>query len=142
MPNIFHQTIEDILRAATPQQRILWNYIFLRFNERAAVSQFVYEGVPAGSELNVFTARKLYFAYQIMWSQNGGGISAISPAMLFYNENNAQNFILMNNAPAWDATAAAMRYVLNPGSFENIVFSRLDPNGINYVKFYGYRINY
>lgn len=139
MPNIFHQSVEDILKAATPEQRLLWNYLFLRFGERISISQFVFGGASAGSELLIYSANKLYVAYQF----NYNGLSAVGvngAQVQFMDETNAVKYELTNNAPVWDTTAAAMRYAPNSASINNIWFSRCAPFTASRIQFIGYRI--
>lgn len=139
MPNIFHQSIEDILKAATPEQKIIWNDIFLRFGERCAVSQFQYTG--PGGELLTYVARKIYFAITIINNNSspGAGFSGLS----FYDENNILNFNANFMNVYWDATAAAVRHLAVPMKYENFLFSRLALNGtVTQIRFIGYRITY
>lgn len=139
MPNIFHQTVEDILRAATPEQRILWNHVFLRFGERCAISQFVYTG-NAG-EIQTYVARKLYLGYEIQVGTNAfpSGVTAVGA--VFYDENNVACFGCGIASPAWDATAASMRYSNQLGIVNNLIFSRVMGTGV-FINFKGYRIIY
>lgn len=142
MPNIFHQSIEDIIKTASPEQKILWNYIFLRFGERLSVSQFVYEGLAAGNECLTYTAGKLYFAYQLTLAPLTAGINLIPAAHLLYDENNVLKFSLNSNTAMYDTTAAAVRYNLMARQFVNLVFSRIDVNGAGRFSVVGYRIMY
>jgi hypothetical protein len=143
MPNIFHQTIEDILRAASPAQKILWNEIFLRFGDRVAASQLVLIGAVGTPEITVYTARKIYLAYELSVSKDTPAGAAATQQVFLYNENNAQQMVYANSSVYWDATAAAARYAPNRIDINNIWFSRIASAGAyNYVKFIGYRITY
>lgn len=140
MSNIFHQSVEDILRAATPEQKILWNYIFLRWGERVAISQFYHHGLFNTGELTVYSANKIYIAYQL----NITGVAAMGvavPTTVLYNELNAEFYRVNNDFVYWDATAAAVRNNNNIAQINNIWFARLSAiNGMNYGTFIGYRI--
>lgn len=137
MPNIFHQTIEDILRAATPEQKLIWNYLFLRFGERISISQFVYTGLIAGSELTNYSATKIYLGYEIIW--NGFNTAQTSmPQSVLYDNNNVIFLEISEGAAAWDATAAVMRYSAPSIKFKNLWFSRI--TGTSRIHFIGYRI--
>lgn len=141
MPNIFHQSIEDILRAATPEQRLLWNHIFLRFGERVSISQYYYRGsASAGNELLTYSANKMYLAYDLKFGAVTTGSLTLNPVVL-YDENNATFLQLRNNVVYWDATAAIEKFVANHIEIKNVLFSRY-LNSINYVsmQFIGYRI--
>lgn len=141
MPNIFHQSVEDILKAATPEQRLLWNYVFLRWGERVPVSQLVFVGPMAGTEFLTYSANKIYIAYQIevTSSQNA---SATSSIVTLYDAGNTAFFYLRNASLYWDATAAAFRsWPVNANS-SAIWFSRMaTAGGYDYMKFVGYRIS-
>lgn len=138
MPNIFHQSVEDILKAATPSQKILWNHIFLRFGERISVSQYVYIGATAG-ELYTYNANKMYLAYEYEHAGlDSARVSAFST--VFYDQTNTPYFQAFLSSMAWDATAASMRYRHDNYKTENILFSRIVTNTIAYIKFVGYRI--
>lgn len=141
MSNIFHQSVEDILRAATPEQKIIWNWIFLQFGERAPVSQLVYTGQLTTSELFVYRATKYYFAYELEISRETPAVDTI---VNFVQANNALNnpaFSYYSQIPFWDATAAEVRFTSVNLVTRNIAFSRLNRAGSNpFIKFIGYRI--
>lgn len=141
MPNIFHQSVEDILKAATPEQKILWNDVFTRFGDRCAVSQLVVRGVPG--ELGTYVARKVYLAYQLTGTPNvaalgGAGFNRIE---LMDEANNLQNNLITMSV-YWDNTAAAFRNVPSTIGVNNLIFSRLVLSGYQHVIFIGYRITY
>jgi len=138
MPNIFHQSVEDVLKAATPEQRLLWNYVFLRWGERVPVSQYVYTGQLAGSELAIYSANKLYVAYSMLLSSNTDTLGASTQSSIVYNELNVEIHRLSNARPIWDATAAAARYVHNTIQVNNLLFARISSG--TQVRFIGYRI--
>lgn len=140
MPNIFHQSVEDILRAATPEQKILWNYLFLRFGERIAISQFCFTGQFAGTEIATYTARKLYVAYQLTLAYYLS--SANLPVAFLYDETNSSHLELSGNIAYWDATAGAVRYTSQSNQFNNLWFSRINSAQYQRIHFVGYRITY
>lgn len=140
MPQIYHQSVEEILKAATPEQRLLWNYVFLRWGERVAISQFYYCGSFAASgELLVYSANRMYVGYFLNTSNEITG-AAVGARVMFYNEANVLYFTSGNNSSYWDATAAAARFVGNSYSIKNMLFSRLDRQTTAYLEFIGYRI--
>lgn len=143
MPNIFHQSVEDILKAATPEQRLIWNSLFLKYGERIAISQYCYSGIIP-TPMTLFVSRKLYFAYQLTISDRSTGTFSVAfPVATLYDEANANMNMFYNLAPFWDATAAAYKVACNPVEIKNIVFSRIGAtvpyNGISFI---GYMINY
>lgn len=141
MPNIFHQSVEDILKAATPEQRLLWNDIFLKFGERCAISQYVFTGLVTGSRFASYTARRIFVAYECALSTNFP-LAVSTSTIGVRDENNAANYSAGNVIPVWDATAAAMRYIQNPVDLNNIYFSYIVPGNYLWVKFIGYMVNY
>lgn len=142
MPNIFHQSVEDILKAATPEQRLLWNYVFLRWGERVAISQFLRIASTVG-ELGVYSANKLYLCYSLEISGSNGVPGAAGVTCAIYDETNTIFQYLRNVETEWDVTAAAFRYTPNNARTQNLYFSRLDLTGSAYsaVKFIGYRLS-
>lgn len=140
MPNIFHQSVEDILKAATPEQRILWNDVFLRFGERIAISQLRYTGIYTGSRIGIYSADAMYVAYQLEVSAQYDG-SAFSHYLTTYSPTNVIESIFMYSNPFWDATAAAVKFNSGFISLRNLLFSRISSsNGNTYINFIGYRI--
>lgn len=140
MSNIFHQSVEDILRAATPEQRILWNYVFLRWGERVPIAQLYYNGNPAGTEFLTYSARKIYIAYSLFMSSDGVALATI-PQTLLRDDADVTNNSCRSLESYWDATAAAARFVCEQAVIHNVWFSRLIPQGHNGMTFIGYRIS-
>lgn len=140
MPNIFHQSVEDIFKAATPEQKILWNYIFLRWGERIAISQVYFTGVFAGTEFSVYAANKLYVALQMEVTYGSVNGTPAGTGINVYNEANALFYNVFNNSSYWDVTAAAQRNSALTVYNKNIYFSRLSLSSGTYLKFIGYRI--
>lgn len=141
MPNIFHQSVEDILKAATPEQKILWNHIFLRFGERCSVSQMVYIGSFAASDLSVYVARRIFVYYDLELSANTTP-GVVVPVWSFFDENNNISFYHSDNNVYWDAIAGAFRSTSNVILSKNGYLSRLTITHAAYIRFIGYRIMY
>lgn len=135
----YHQTPEEIIKAATPAQRILWNHVFLQFGERVGVSQLFYEGVIAGSEFLTYNARKLYFGIDLEIGYSG--LSNSAAYIDLYNELNAANFSLGMGYPVWDTTGAVIKYVNCQIQVQNHLFSRLTNSIYSLIKFNGYRLS-
>lgn len=134
----YHQTVEEILSAASPEQKLLWNWLFLRFGERITISQFLFFGT-AGGELTNFVAGKIYVCYEFNQSATPTP-GAANNFTYFFDENNAIVKTTGDNMPYWDATAAAVRYISAETKANNFYFSRLTATGANRIKFIGYRI--
>lgn len=140
-----HQTPEQIVKAAKPAQRILWNYIFLTFGERASLSQLFYQGVIAGSDFLTFRDRRIYVAYEL--SFNNGTVSTAAGVCTLFNEANAVSFSVCNTARGvyWDVTAAAVvnSNLSNNLTMRNVYFSRFVSHvTITYMVFNGFRVTF
>jgi hypothetical protein len=133
----YHQTPEEIINNASPEQRILWNYLFLKFGQNISLSQFVFVGAVIGSPLQTYNARIIYFALSLEFSgsvaDNAAGLST------FYDENNAGLFQLKNNSPYWNTTGADVVIHKNNAIAKNIYFSRVLSN-YGEMSFLGYRL--
>lgn len=140
----FHQNIEQILAAATPEQKILWNYIFLQYGERISITQFYKSGqLTADVDLTTYVARKMFLVY------HGGACSGSSgpkvPAsggLTLYNEANAIKAVLSNVAAYWDTTAANYKWLANSFEFHNQLFSRINWSDYEFGFMIGYKIVY
>jgi len=143
MANIFHQSIEDILKTATSEQKILWNDLFLRYGQNISISQFYQSDINSGmSELLTYSARKIYFAYQLD-VLGGGGLFANTNDIKIYDVNNVVSRIITHLfTPYYDTAFAGVRYVQNNNTFRNIIFGRLDISTAPQNRFtmIGYRI--
>ena len=138
--NHFHQSVEDIIKTATPAQRIMWNELFLRFGENITIRQFCYSGILAGSEFVAFTARKIFYAYYL---ESGFEFSTPNvPYLYVYDENNLLVQKYSNSPGFWDSTAAAPKYSGAIIQTSDLYFSRLAHQQYTYLRFIGFRINY
>lgn len=135
-----HQSPEEIIKTATPAQKIIWNMIFLLTGDRATLSQLYYQGALTGTEFNTYRARRIFLAYELTLFT--GALSVNPNAGTFYDEGNNIDFVTQNNIVYWDATAAAARYVGNDIFLKNIYFSRFTGLGYSALSFKGYRIIY
>lgn len=138
---ITHQTPEDILKAATPAQKIIWNEIFLQFGKMTAITQNYYCGTFAGSEYATYSANKMYFALMLKFHSVGAAVATTGSAAL-YNRANVAMFNLGNNAAAYNTVGAAYGYVANFISDENVLFSRITIETYFRITFIGYRLNF
>lgn len=141
MNNTYHQTIEDILRAATPEQKILWNDIFLRFGQNCAISQLRLHGTNIiGSELSTFVARKIFVAYQL--DVDGMGITTVNAYLNITDENNVAVRSINSAFPVWDTTAAVIKYSPVHKQLNNFFFGRVSATTGHSFNFIGYRVTY
>lgn len=145
--NHFHQSVEDIIKSANPEQKIVWNYLFLRFGENISISQFYFFGSWANTstavELNVYSSRKLYFIYEMTYKLYNSIGNTSRPEATVYNESNVGIISLNNSIIYWNTTTAAPNYLPVERELKNIVFSRITGNVATdnvYGWFKGFRI--
>ena len=133
----------------TIEQKDFVNRFYAQFNYAAAgsglnrhianVEPVLFEGVIAASEFTVYAATKLYLCFDFVAVYDGGSGTA-NAYVLFYNENNAINFVTQNKSIAYNSIAPAIEYQKNDTNIKNIYFSRIVQTVYNYMKFIGYRI--
>jgi len=139
IPNI-HQSIEEIIKNSSAGEKILWQQIRLLTGENAAVQQMYYYGlIPAGHELLVYSANKLYIGLELC------AYCRLTPGTNFpffeiYNEANVLSINAINLSTYFDAVAAVQEYAVNPVELKNIYFSRIAISVYQYVKFIGYKL--
>jgi len=136
----FPQTPEEIIKNASAEQRISWNYIFLRFGAKIGISQFYFHEGIAGSEFLIYSANKLYLALDLTF-YGSSGMNAVVGYVTLYNEANAIRSISQNSMLSWDATAAAFKYISNNVYDKNLCFSRIVATVYGGIKFCGYRLS-
>lgn len=125
MSNNFHQSVEEIVKAASPEQKILWNDIFLRFGQHIAVRQFVFYGDAVGTRLFTYDARTLYFLYEFNCYYESG-VAATFNYVVMYDELNAAEFYLVTSMPY---ALAAVNYMPVDRVINNVTFSRIARSG-------------
>jgi hypothetical protein len=136
----FHQNIEQILAAATPEQKILWNYVFLRWGERIGITQLVQWNLIG--DLAVYSANKMYLAYQVQISSGTTPqVAVITQMTAMYDETNTLMDYLGQIQPYWDTTAAGPKYLISGISYKNLLFSRLTATSGIITSFIGYRLS-
>jgi len=138
IPNI-HQSINEIIESASPEQRVLWQQIRLMTGEQSAVRQYSYQGLIAGSELIVYSANKIYLALELCASSTVGFGSIGS--LLLSGAGDANMFYLRNNNSVWNTTAAGIQVIPNDIVAKNLWFNRIKTaTNYEYVKFIGYKL--
>lgn len=131
---------KNILDEASPGQKILWNSLFNQFGDNISITQYVYSGTMNTTELNVYSARKLYFAYQLDIFTFSSEWNAVEWMALHDASNNVKAYAT-NNAAMWNTVTSIKIYAPNTIQLLNQTFSRLTTNGgYNMINFIGYRI--
>jgi hypothetical protein len=140
----YHQTPEEIIKSASPEQKILWNHIFLTFGERATISQLYIHGNIGTTELFTYVPRKIFLAYSLILGTNGPVTPNLAgEAFTIYDETNSLILFPANNSVYWDVTAAAVKFLGNSTILNNLYFSKINTTaGAVLVKFIGYRITF
>lgn len=137
--NHYHQSVDEIIKSSNPNQRILWNDIFLLFGENIAVKQLNYMGPFAGSEFATYSASKYYFCYNFKAVSTAGTTNVLGNVALF-NQVNAIYYYFINGNAIWQAVAAAVFYCDNDMINNDFLFSRLTMQNFNFLHFIGFRI--
>lgn len=139
IPNT-HQSIDEIIRAASPAEKVLWQQVLLICGERAAVRQLYYCGAIVGSEFLTYSANKLYLCLNVEYSYSVGTSVANGGLITYYDELNAIEFYGHKNNPIWDATAAGQKHTSINFETHNIYFGRIGASIFSHIKFIGYRL--
>ena len=141
MSLITHQTPEQILQAATPEQKILWNSVFLRFGENLAINQ-IEESYQNWNLAPMFTfvARRIYLVY--LFEYGGFNATTIETYINLWDETNNQKYTSYNTAGFYDTTAAARIYCNQKQTLINFWASRITAQNLISGRIIGYMINY
>jgi hypothetical protein len=138
----FHQSPQEIIKAATPECRILWNHIFQLCGERTSISQLFFQNTIPGTEFETFRAGRLYLGLEVEFSYPPrGGLANPMSGVIFYDENDVESFYGEINSPVIDSMDAIWDNFSNYLT-RNIYFSRVEPIAYTYMRFCGYRITY
>jgi hypothetical protein len=137
----YHQTPEEIIKNASAAQRLLWNAIFLNFGERVGLSQYVYAGPIAGSDLNIFDARKVFVGLEMTFTATTPQNAAANMLKLTDQANTDFKWFTNIN-PFWNTTAAALQFCHNMITVQNHYFWRVNPAGsYDVMTFIGYKLS-
>ena len=139
IPNI-HQSVDEIIKSATPAQRVIWQQIRLITGENAGIKQHYYCGINTVVDMSSYDAHILYYALSICGSFASTPV-AVFPVNRFYNENNVLSLDVTIVEPFWNVTAAQIQYHLAYFNLENVLFSRIVTDW-TYFKFIGFKISY
>lgn len=137
IPNI-HQSVEDLLRSAPPETKLLWQQIRLLTGEQSAVQQFVYHGVIAGSELLTYSANKYYLALEMSFGYAGAAVNGNFFINLF-DQSNTQIDGAQLTSVDYESVAAAHFRIGNYFVMKNAAFSRIAQGSYTYLKFIGFK---
>jgi len=136
-----HQTPEEIIKAADPATRVLWEELLLLFGERFSLCQHYFYGAIAGSEFLTYRARRVWLALQFGFGWTGNPTAA-NFGLSFYNEANVLSMVYNNSVTTFDSVAAQNEQVGNSFIVPNIYFGRIIAATYTYCHFVGYRITY
>jgi len=140
IPNIA-QSIDEIIKGATPEQKIIWQQVRLITGENASIRQLYFNGPFAGTEFLTYSANRLFLALEM--ELIGGIINALTlPQLTIFDAGNNAVYTLSNGAPYWDATAATVKYIGNNYIGKNLLFSRFTAGVATAIKINGFKITY
>lgn len=141
IPNV-HQSIDEIIKSSSAEEKIIWQQLRLLTGENAAIRQYYFCGVITGHEILTYDINRLWFAHSICLSTYQQVLSPTAYNSEFYDQTNNICFYFKNVAAMWDSTAAEEQRLGNNGVIKNIYFSRIALTNYTYFKFIGYRIAY
>lgn len=142
--------IQDITRNRniTQVQVTFINWFYSQFDNGSAANRRIvnvepvyYTGIFGTAEFLVYSANKLYLAFEIggMRYRIDNGAPTIA-YINFYDENNVLFGSLFEGNGWWNSTLNAIRYGSNPALITNVYFSRIENLFNDEIKFIGYRI--
>jgi hypothetical protein len=123
-------------QGATPEQYNLWDKVIPLLVGVQTITPLFFIGAVAASEFLTYDVKKLYIALELSSGQYT--LAAAVNIIALFNEANVQSYTTCNLVPAWDTTAALMKYANNEILLKNVYFSRLTCG--QYIRFNGYRI--
>jgi hypothetical protein len=136
----------EIFQSASPAQKILWNFISLRFGNKISVSQFYFCGREnLLNEINLFQTHRIFVCYQLNGNWEHNSLSNTDLRYVgVYNENNIMNYKMTNGVIIYNTTIPALQSLGTWIHHENFYFSRLqsDVQGNVWYKFIGFRVSY
>jgi len=141
IPN-FAQSVEEIIRCSTPEQKILWQNARLIAGEQAAVRQLYYCGATANADLNTYVAGKFFVCYSLIFSHSGGNLASVTGMKtIIFDHLNAQCLQAISAVPVWNTTTAAHNYTNPSTELKNFIFGRFEVGDFNFCRFIGYKIS-
>jgi hypothetical protein len=130
---------QDILLNSNPDQRILWNEIYLQFGDTISIRPHFYSGPIGGSEFLSFLSNKIYLAYKLDVSYYGAALN--SPGYIEFRDSaDVVQFRYQNLNMSWNLTTSLMQFLPNSLLLENLIFGRILATSYTYIKFVGFRI--
>jgi len=141
IPNIA-QSIDDIIKSATPEQKVLWQSVRQITGENAAIQQFLFFGPFAGTEFLTYSPNRLWLALEMTVSNQITTANSNPGKVDLYNELNILATTLNNNSIIYDSVAALPKYYMNCVNEKNIYFSRIVGTTMSLMKFIGFKIIY
>jgi len=141
IPNVA-QSIDDIIKNATPEQKILWQQIRMITGENASIRQYYYFGGIAGHEVLTYSANRLFLAFELQFAGGSINNSITNISVDLFNEANVLSFSTAETSGLWDATAAMRTQIAQNLFIPNCYFSRIINHNIGYMKLNGFKITY
>ena len=140
----YQQSIEDIYKSASPEQKIQWQAIRLITGEKAAVRQLSWSSLYGGPNpgLTTFIANRLFFALQIDFGAQQ--VSHVSNGLIYFADaTNNWNFFAQNSSTVFNTATGQANYTANYMSLKNLIFWRYFVGAhYSWVNFIGYVIVY
>lgn len=143
IPNI-NQSIDEIIKNASPAAKVIWQQIRLATGENASVRQYYVGMALPGSEFTVAgNPRRVYLANYLILNHNN---AVPSNTDFFFTVTGLFGATHLKNVSlGWDTTAAVMKWLPNTIILKDIEFTAIT-SGVGGVTptilFNGYKITY
>lgn len=113
----------QILRYATTEESIVWDYLTSRFGERISIKPVFFQGDASASQFIIYNPSILYYA--ISFEQWGFGIDNADAYVWFYDESDVTSFGLTNSVRAIKSDDTSV-FQLNQLKTKHVIFSRFE----------------
>jgi hypothetical protein len=134
-------SIDKIFKSASPEQQIIWDYIFTKWGLNVGIQRLYFAGILAGSVYEVYNNKIMYLAYDLFITSSYGFAPGAGKAYL-YNENNVLTHYLNDSDLVWNSTAAALYSYQNNMNIKSVLFSRLNGSNWTHAAIIGFKITF
>lgn len=115
-------SIYDIIDSSSAEQKLIWNFIFLRYGNHATIEQRVIIGInTANWEMNVYVARRMFFIYHARFTDASNIVYTTPPYVSILNEVGVIAERLQLYQPSFNSTTGVMNYYARTLEVKNIL---------------------
>lgn len=139
IPNI-HQSIDEIIKDSSAQEKILWQQVRLLAGENAFIRQLYYCGNIAGSDFLIADPHAWFLGLSVQFSTllpNSANFGFVR----YHDQPGNVIFVGIKNLTYFDPVAAIENYSVITVYDNNILFNHITNQGYDLIKFIGYKIS-